>query len=747
MAKDKVSKQETEYRDILKEITAEKVKSLGLDDETLTADSRRLDISKQILATETAQREIQEKINGIDNKSIKLNIEQKELLKQHFTLENKILAATKTKLERDQNIFNFQSKYKDNIIKINDLQAELNKKSDAHKKIAEALLHPIHELAEGIKRVPIIGELLGSSIESAEKKIIDVAHNTIHGKLGKSLQDSIGSKKADLAGKLGDAELKAGDLTEVLGKSSAESEAMAAGAEGAAAGSEGMLAALGPIGLAIAAVAAIFALLVGSALKWDSKVSAAAVAMGTTKAESKELLANMNAIGIPAKEAAKYAGIITDKFGYFNAELSKANADGLETLIDNFKLTDEAAGNLFTTSELQGKSTDKLVEDTAMVVGSLKTQYKTSFSVAQILKDMASVSTTTALNFSKIPGSLALAVTKAKIFGTSLDKMAGTGDKLLDVEQSVGDEMEARVITGMKLNLTRARGLAMEGKYDDLAVELTKNQGITLDKYKDLLPFQRKELAKGLQMSEEDLTNMLLKQKITENLTEDQQKQLMLDLASNKISAEQLATEKGVSVEQVKQLIADEDKRSIKEKQEKIMSVMTEKFEKNLSGIGKLLDGLAKVGERIAKGQSLASALFSSDDPEKTPEEITAQKSRETTAIQNGTIVSQNMSDEMLITGRHRDDFISRPGQAPISFNKDDLIIGGTSLMSGGNTNHGPDPQMAEMIGLLKQLLASIDQPVQMVIGSKTIEELDSQISMRKHYNYSADRSSGRLFG
>ena len=33
------------------------------------------------------------------------------------------------------------------------------------------------------------------------------------------------------------------------------------------------------------------------------------------------------------------------------------------------------------------------------------------------------------------------------------------------------------------------------------------------------------------------------------------------------------------------------------------------------------------------------------------------------------------------------DDFILRPGQAPIKFNKDDLLIGGTNLNGGGDGN------------------------------------------------------------
>jgi hypothetical protein len=46
------------------------------------------------------------------------------------------------------------------------------------------------------------------------------------------------------------------------------------------------------------------------------------------------------------------------------------------------------------------------------------------------------------------------------------------------------------------------------------------------------------------------------------------------------------------------------------------------------------------------------------------------------------------------------DDFILRPGQPPIKFNKDDLLIGGTSL--GGGSGDG------EVTALLKELISII---------------------------------------
>ena len=91
-----------------------------------------------------------------------------------------------------------------------------------------------------------------------------------------------------------------------------------------------------------------------------------------------------------------------------------------------------------------------------------------------------------------------------------------------------------------------------------------------------------------------------------------------------------------------------------------------------------------------------------------------------------------------------QNDFISRPGQAPISFNKDDIIIGATNPFGGSASNN--DESIAilkEQNALLKQLVASTSGPTVIKIGSRTIEELDSQIGLRKNYNTVVDSSYG----
>ena len=88
-------------------------------------------------------------------------------------------------------------------------------------------------------------------------------------------------------------------------------------------------------------------------------------------------------------------------------------------------------------------------------------------------------------------------------------------------------------------------------------------------------------------------------------------------------------------------------------------------------------------------------------------------------------------------------DALIRPGQPPISFDKGDLIMAGTNLLGGGQTNSGTSKESSEVAALLKELIKKIDQPVKINIGGKAISELEKVITMNKTYNTIGSGYSG----
>jgi hypothetical protein len=75
--------------------------------------------------------------------------------------------------------------------------------------------------------------------------------------------------------------------------------------------------------------------------------------------------------------------------------------------------------------------------------------------------------------------------------------------------------------------------------------------------------------------------------------------------------------------------------------------------------------------------------------------------------------------------------------EGSINLNEKDSIIAGTNLGGSGNNSNG------EVVALLKELIAKVSQPTVIKFGSKTIEEFETQINMRKSYTSQIDRGYG----
>jgi len=65
------------------------------------------------------------------------------------------------------------------------------------------------------------------------------------------------------------------------------------------------------------------------------------------------------------------------------------------------------------------------------------------------------------------------------------------------------------------------------------------------------------------------------------------------------------------------------------------------------------------------------------------------------------------------------EDFILRPGQKPLKFRKDDVIMGGTSLT--GNANGGTGGGNVE--ALLRELIAAVKEGGNISIGANKLNE------------------------
>ena len=139
-----------------------------------------------------------------------------------------------------------------------------------------------------------------------------------------------------------------------------------------------------------------------------------------------------------------------------------------------------------------------------------------------ILQDVSSLSSDVQLQFRNYPTQLGLAVLKTRMLGTSLGEVFSIGKNLLNIEQSVGNELEYQLLSGKRLvnqdgeSLTQKfREATLMGDANataDAMNEILETQGDTI---KDNF-FARKKLAETLGISEEKLAGMVQQRELLE---------------------------------------------------------------------------------------------------------------------------------------------------------------------------------------------------------------------------------------
>lgn len=116
---------------------------------------------------------------------------------------------------------------------------------------------------------------------------------------------------------------------------------------------------------------------------------------------------------------------------------------------------------------------------------------------------------------------LGKAANAAKKLGMDLAKVNSIADGLLDFETSISNELEAQLLTGKNINLSKARELALNNNLAGLAEEL-KNNGASAAEFAKMNRIQQQELAEALGMSREELAKAVLTEEARADMTADQ---------------------------------------------------------------------------------------------------------------------------------------------------------------------------------------------------------------------------------
>ena len=203
------------------------------------------------------------------------------------------------------------------------------------------------------------------------------------------------------------------------------------------------------------------------------------------------------------------------------------------TLRKQLGFSAEETGSLALNAKLAGINADKYLKgiENAFHVSQKqstleRSRYRITAELSMINKKVLNTSKELVVAHGLDNKRLAESVMQASKLGLELQDVKSIADNLLDFESSIGNEMQAQLLTGKQLNLSMARLYALEGDYANLAGELAR-QDISAVEYSHMNLIQREAVAKALGMTTDQMAKMLIQQDKSGKLTDQQKARLM----------------------------------------------------------------------------------------------------------------------------------------------------------------------------------------------------------------------------
>ena len=434
----------------------------------------------------------------------------------------------------------------------------------------------------------------------------------------------------------------------------------------------------------------------------------------------------------------------------FGSEMGQNVAEAT-MMSEKFGLSADASARLFLESVKTGKPLKEMTKEYFGQVGFLSSQEGLTADVIGNLEAATKVSGNLRANFKGNSFAIAEGVFNAKRLGFELSQMEGVSSSLLSFQSSIENEMAAELLTGKQLNLSKAREYALMGDTENLMKEISRQAGTQEEFLSmNIIQRQALAKAVGMEVNEladmydKKSKNDALAKKNLEVVNK-------LKLAGLRIDDENFNLEKaslqeiriasqaaGQSEEELRKTLGDQiylrkSEQSATEKFNEAISRAKDIFASFVGGgsLDALADGLSNVTEsaffrffigkagrekldaakkeknleRIneeRKGRGLAA--IDSDDEGAYKKAMRAEKMQaryvETNKYRkekglaplvNRSRERENEFGEKLVVpidnAEELNDFIIRPGQRPIKYNKGDLLMGGTNLGGGNNSN------------------------------------------------------------
>ena len=239
----------------------------------------------------------------------------------------------------------------------------------------------------------------------------------------------------------------------------------------------------------------------------------------------------------------------------FMAKFSSETLDTATKLQYTLGLSADSVANLAGAAEVSGDNFDDQYKNALKISHEAQRELGVRVDLRKVLEQSGKITGQIRANLGGSIEEIAEAVTKATLFGSTLEDVASMGSKLLDFESSITSELEAEMLIGKNLNLERARAAALAGDQVTLMEELNSQMG-SLEDFQDMNVIQQQALASAMGMTGDQLSDILMKQEIQGRTAEELKEMGKDELAA--IVEKQSAQESfNAAVAQLKGLFVD----------------------------------------------------------------------------------------------------------------------------------------------------------------------------------------------
>ena len=194
--------------------------------------------------------------------------------------------------------------------------------------------------------------------------------------------------------------------------------------------------------------------------------------------------------------------------------VSEAAAQGIELFSTQFG---KAAGGSLKSVEMFSLAAKEMADASGGYLD--KERLKT-----EILEDIGNLSADVQLQYGRYPKSLAQATVKMRLLGMEMGKLQTAADAMLNIESSIGDELEYQLLSGRRLTTESGKSLTNEYRMASLKGDANKQAQLMtrfLETQGDVLEnnlLARKKAASLMGVDEADIAKSLQKMKLIKNL-------------------------------------------------------------------------------------------------------------------------------------------------------------------------------------------------------------------------------------